>query len=207
MAGLPASIWLVAGGAMQRLAAEKIKAMDHALILTDGSPSCALRSMADAFVHLDTFDIAGNTARADALRSRYDIRAVFTAGADCHETVAALARHLGLHGIAPEIAQLCRYKNRTRERLRQTGIPQPALREARTHEPAIAAGAEIGFPIALKATDNSGSRGFSHIAQRQDLTPAAFQRALDNGTTGIVIVEELLLPQPETIAEQSVETV
>src|SRR5258707_8125276 len=108
-----AAIWLIAGGAMQRLAAEKIKALGYALILTDGSPSCVLRPLADEFAHLDTFDIGGNTARADALRSRYDIRAVFTAGADCHETVAALARHLGLHGIAPEIAQLCRYKNRT----------------------------------------------------------------------------------------------
>ncbi len=192
---------------MQRLAAEKIKALGCALILTDGSPSCVVRPMADEFVHLDTFDIAGNVARADLLRSRYDIRAVFTAGADCHETVAVLARHLGLHGIDPDIAHLCRYKNRTRERLRETGVPQPALREARTHEQAIAAGAEIGFPIALKATDNSGSRGFSRIDSPQDLTRAAFERARENGTTGIVIVEELLLPQPDTIAEQSVETV
>lgn len=202
-----AAIWLIAGGAMQRLAAEKIKAMGYALILTDGSPSCALRPMADAFVHLDTFDIPGNVARADALRTRYHIGAVFTAGADCHETVAVLARHLGLHGIDPEIAHLCRYKNRTRERLRQKGVPQPMLREAGTHAQAIAAAEEIGFPIALKATDNSGSRGFSRIDSRQDLTPSAFQRARENGTTGIVIVEELLLPQAGTIAEQSVETV
>ena len=207
MTGLSAAIWLIAGGAMQRLAAEKIKAMGYALILTDGSASCALRPMADEFIHLDTFDITGNSARADALRSRHDIRAVFTAGADCHETVAVLARHLGLHGIDPEIAHLCRYKNRTRERLRASGIPQPLLREALTHKQAIAAAVEIGFPIALKATDNSGSRGFSRIDRKEDLTPAAFQRARDNGTTGIVIVEELLLPQPDTIAEQSVETV
>ena len=192
---------------MQRLAAEKIKAMGCALILTDGSSSCALRPMADEFIHLDTFDIAGNCAQADALRTRYDIRAVFTAGADCHETVAALARHLGLHGIDPGIAHLCRFKNLTRERLREKAISQPLLREAASHEQALAAAEEIGFPIALKATDNSGSRGFSRIDRKEDLTRVAFQRARDNGTTGIVIVEELLLPQPGTIAEQSVETV
>jgi biotin carboxylase len=192
---------------MQRRAAEKIKALGHALILTDGSSSCALRPMADEFVHLDTFDMAGNSARADALKTRYDIRAVFTAGADCHETVAVLARYLGLHGIDPAIAHLCRYKNLTRERLREKGIPQPLLREAGSHEQALAAAEEIGFPIALKATDNSGSRGFSRIDRKADLTHAAFQRARDNGTTGIVIVEELLLPQQGVIAEQSVETV
>src|ERR1700686_341918 len=139
----PAAIWLIAGGAMQRLAAEKIKAMGDALILTDGSASCALHPMADEFIHLDTFDIARNIARADELRTRYDIRAVFTAGADCHQTVAVLARHLGLHGIDPGIARLCRYKNRTRQRLRKCGIPQPLLREARNHEQALAAAAEI----------------------------------------------------------------
>src|SRR5258706_8658440 len=170
----PAAIWLVAGGAMQRRAAEKIKAMGYALVLTDGSASCALRPMADEFIHLDTFDFAGNSARADALRSRYDIRAVFTAGADCHETVAVLARHLGLHGIDPGIAHLCRYKNLTRERLTERGIPQPHLRDASIHGQALAAAAEIGFPIALKATDNSGSRGFSRIDRKEDLTPAAF---------------------------------
>ena len=192
---------------MQRPAAEKIKALGYALILTDGSSSCALRPMADEFVHLDTFDMAGNSARADALKTRYDIRAVFTAGADCHETVAALARHLGLHGIDPRIAHLCRFKNLTRERLREKSIPQPLLLEASSHEQALTAAAQVGFPIALKATDNSGSRGFSRIERKEDLTRAAFQRARDNGTTGIVIVEELLLPQPGVIAEQSVETV
>lgn len=205
--GLSAAIWLIAGGAMQRLAAEKIKAMGYALILSDGSASCAVRPMADAFIHLDTFDIAGHIARVDEMRTRYDVRAVFTAGADCHETVAVLARRLELHGIDPEIARLCRYKNRTRERLRENGIPQPVLREVRSHGEALDAAAEIGFPIALKATDNSGSRGFSHIDRKEDLTPAAVQRARDNGTTGIVIVEELLVPRPDTIAEQSVETV
>ena len=192
---------------MQRLAAEKIKAAGYALLLTDGSKTCALRPMADMFIHLDTFDVPGNTARADELRTLYDIRAVFTAGADCHETVAALARHLGLHGIDPEIAHLCRFKNQTRLRLREYAIPQPLLREARSYEEALAAAGEIGFPIALKATDNSGSRGFSHIERKDDLTPTAFQRARDNGTIGIVIVEELLRPQPNVIAEQSVETV
>src|SRR5258706_16449447 len=97
----PAAIWLVAGGAMQRRAAEKIKAMGYALVLTDGSSSCALRPMADEFVHLDTFDIAGNSARADALRSRYDIRAVFTAGREGRQTHAALPRPPGSHYFTP----------------------------------------------------------------------------------------------------------
>lgn len=203
---LPRAAWLIAGGPMQRPAAEKIKALGYALILTDGSETCALRGMADEFVHLDTFGIDENRARADQLRHRYDIRAVFTAGADCHETVACLAAHLGLHGIDPAIAHVCRYKNETRKLLTAAGVPQPALRQAASHKEALAAAESIGYPVALKATDNSGSRGFSRIDHAGELTEAAFRHARDNGTTGIVIIEDLLLPQPGVIAEQSLET-
>ena len=146
---------------MQRRAAETIQRMGYALILTDGSDHCAVRVLADAFVHLDTFDVAGNAARSGALKTRYDIRAVFTAGADCHETVALLAKRLGLHGIDPAIAHLCRHKHLTRQRLREKGIAQPVLYEAASHDDALAAAEKIGYPVALKATDNSGSRGFS----------------------------------------------
>jgi len=142
------------------------------------------------------------SARADALRSRYDIRAVFTAAPDATKPLPFFARHLGLHGIDPEIAHLCRYKNLTRERLREKGIPQPhCVRPPAMSKPSPRPGNR--FSIALKATDNSGSRGFSRIDRKEDLTPAAFQRAATTETTGIVIVEELLLPRPGTIAEQS----
>ena len=127
------AVWLFAGGTMQRPAAEKIKERSYALILTDGSAECALRSIADEFVHLDTFGITENIAKANELKERYDIRAVFTSGADCHETVANVARHLGLPGIDPNISRICRYKHETRALLAKEGIPQPKFTIVKTH--------------------------------------------------------------------------
>ena len=67
----PKAIWLFAGGAMQRPAAEKIRERGYALILTDGSAECVLRSMADEFIHLDTF-----VTHTDAEHTRHHIAVV-----------------------------------------------------------------------------------------------------------------------------------
>lgn len=191
---------------MQRIAAEKIKERGYALIIADGWDKCVLRPMADEFVHADTFNIKENLTKADELRERYDIQAVFTSAADCHETVAIIAQYLGLPGIDPKISHMCRYKYETREVLTKAGIPQPKYRVVKTREEALVALKEIGLPAALKPPNNSGSRGFSRIDSEATLTDEAFERAVRNGTTGSVIIEELLVPVVGEIAEQSAET-
>ena len=191
---------------MQRPAAEKIKERGHALILTDGSAECALRPLADEFVHLDTFAIPENVAKADELKQSYDIRAIFTAAADCHEAVASVARHLRLPGIDPNISHICRYKYETRALLTKAGIPQPKFQIVKTHAAGLKALQDIGTPAALKATNNSGSRGFARIESEADFSTEMFERAVKNGTTGSAIIEELLVPVEGEIAEQSVET-
>lgn len=202
----PKAVWLFAGGGMQRPAVEKIKERGYTLIMSDGSAECALRAMADEFLHLDIFAIPENIAKADELKERYDIKAVFTAASDCHETVASVARHLGLPGIDPAISHTCRYKYETRALLTQAGIPQPKFRTVTSYADAVEALQDIGTPAALKATNNSGSRGFSRIESTEDFTEDMFARAVENGTTNSAIIEELLVPVEGEIAEQSVET-
>lgn len=203
---LPEAVWLFAGGPMQRRAADAIKRRGYKLILTDGHPECVLRARADEFVHLDTFDSVANIACGKELRERYAIRAVLTVAADCHETVANVAKSLGCHHIDPAISHKCRFKYETREILTEAGIPQPIMRTASTLEEALACIKDVGFPCALKATDSSGSRGFARIDEYADLTQEVFQRTLGFGTSGKVILEELLIPVDTEIAEQSVET-
>lgn len=200
------AVWLITGGLMQRPAAEKIKERGYKLIISDGSAECALRSLADEFIHLDIFAIKENVAKAAELKNRYDLRAVFTAASDCHETVAAVARRLGLPGIDPAISHTCRYKYETREIFSRHGIPQPKFRAVKTFAEARTAAKDIGFPVAIKATNNAGSRGFTQLSTINDLTEAVFENAVKNGTTGLAIIEELLIPVIGEIAEQSVET-
>jgi biotin carboxylase len=201
------AIWLISGGPMQVLAARKIKQQGFALILSDRNASAPCAVLADRFVELDTFDVESHLVAADELRDEFDIRAVLTAAADCHYTVARTAEHLGLHHLSPDISRNCRNKLATREILTAAGLPQPLYRGAESYDEAagfIEAHAAVSFVV--KSTDNSGSRGLSTVLPGQKLTREQFDHARANGTTGLVIIEEMLQSVPDLISESSVET-
>ena len=200
------AIWFFAGGGMHEAAVKNILERGYKLILTDMNPKCLCAKYADEFILLDTFDIKGNLAAAKEMKNKYDIRAVVTVASDCHETVACVSRYLGLPGISPELAHVCRYKPEMRDVLEKAGIPQPKFKRVKNLQEAKAALKAIGLPAALKATNNSGSRGFSEIKTAKDLTQEKLNEAIKNGTTGYAIIETLLLPIENEIAEQSVET-
>lgn len=192
---------------MQIPAAKKIVNRGFKLIVTDRNGDCLCSKYADEVVAVDTFDVPGNIEAAKKLQEKYDIQAVMTAAADCHETVALMARHLGLHGINPEISRICRNKNLGREVLSKAGIYQPKFSTAETLAEARSFIQGLGGQGAIKATNSSGSRGFSLIRNLDELTQEVFDRALEAGTTKYVVVEEILRPIENGIAEQSVETI
>ncbi|MEK7145824.1 MAG: hypothetical protein AAB802_01425 [Patescibacteria group bacterium] len=191
---------------MQKPAAEKIKELGYELIVSDMNPDCVCAHYADHFVKLSTFDVAAHLEVAEKLRAEFEIKAVLTTGADCHETVAAIADFLQLPGVNPELSKNCRFKDRTRKILTEAGLPQPAFQVVHSHGEAMEAAATIGLPVVLKASDNSASRGFSKIEKLEDLSVERFDDALNAGSTGYVLVEKLLKPTTNELAELSIET-
>lgn len=191
---------------MQIPAALEILSRGYKLILTDQNPECSCSALADEFIIADTFDIRSHLHVAHSLRRTFDIRAVMTSGADCHATVAAVANALGLPGVTRKLSKACRHKHLTRTVLSRFGIPQPKFQLVRTFRDAIRFFGSIGGRGVLKSTDNSGSRGFTIVAEPDQLTEEAFEHALASGTTGYVLAEALLKPVADEIAEQSVET-
>ncbi len=202
----PDAIWLVAGGTMQQPAAQYIKSRGFKLILSDGNKNCYLHDDADFFVHADIFDVPTHLNAAKEIRQLYSVVAVVTAASDCHETVANLARLLNVHGIDPEISKICRYKNLTREVLQNSGIPGPRFMVTDSLKDANTFAAELKCDFVVKATNNSGSRGFSYLRAGKIIDDDQFSRAVTNGTTGKALVEEALIPNSKMISEQSVET-
>jgi hypothetical protein len=200
------AVWLIAGGKMQVPAANAIKQLGYELIVSDGSAECACKPLADHFIQADTFNPQANLQAIEKHAARHRIVAVFTCAADCHETVAILSRAICVHGIDPAISHRCRQKHLTRELLTSAGLRQPRFRAARTLAEARQFVAELGGEAVLKATDNSASRGFSKVGPESPLTEEHFKLALENGSTGLVLVEALLQPVTTECAEQSVET-
>ncbi|MCL5966097.1 MAG: ATP-grasp domain-containing protein [Deltaproteobacteria bacterium] len=200
------AIWIFAGGPMQEIAARKVLERGYKLLVTDRNPGCVCAAHADEVVPLDTFDIKGNLKVAPRLGKKYRIEAVLAPAADCHESVAFVGKALELPAISPGVSRRCRYKNLTRDVLSRAGIPQPRFRSVRTVSEAREFLREIGGRGVVKATDNSGSRGFTAVREPGDLTEAALEKAVSAGTTGLAVVEEMLSPVEDEIAEQSVET-
>ena len=200
------AIWLVSGGPMQEYAAKKIIEFGYKLILTDIDINCVCAQYANHFIECDTFDFSANIAAADKLKVKYEICACITIAADCHETVALINKHIGLLGIDPKIAHICRHKNITREVLTLAGIHQPKYVCVDNLNDAKSFLTSIGNRGVIKATDNSGSRGFSKINSLEELTESVFDLAISLGTSGSVIIEEILIPRNDCIAELSVET-
>lgn len=191
---------------MQEHCARKIIEFGYKLILTDMDKDCVCAKYADTFIECDTFDFSGNIDAADKLKLKYKICAGVTVAADCHETVALINRHLGLVGIDPEIAHICRQKNITRDILTAAGIYQPKYKCVNNLEDAKLFLASIGNCGVIKSTDNSGSRGFSKVNSLEELTQSVFDLAVLSGTSGSVLIEEALIPRSDCIAELSVET-
>jgi biotin carboxylase len=191
---------------MQVAAARNIVERGFHLVVTDRNPDCACAPLASTVVPLDTFDIQGHLAAARTLSRTYSIRAVLTAAADCHETVAHVAKSLGLPAVSPEIAHLCRYKHLTREALTRAGLPQPRFLVVSSLVEARDAVAAWGGSAVVKATNNSGSRGFTAIHHPSELTEEVLACAVEAGTTGFALLEEMLVPVRGEMAEQSVET-
>lgn len=199
-------VWLFAGGPMQEPAAKKILSLGYGLILTDFNKNCNCAKYAIELIELNTFDILGNLRIAEDLRRKYDIVACLTIAADCHETVARVCKFLSLIGIDPKISHICRHKNLTREILTKSNIIQPKFKCVNDIKEAKAFIEEIGGKGVIKATDNSGSRGFSKINSVEEITEEIFKSAVLAGTTGSVLIEELLIPKNDCISELSIET-
>lgn len=202
------AIWLIAGGTMQAPVARRIKELGYKLILSDGAKEPFCMPLADLCLEVDTFDVQSHLKIAENIRQQFNIRAVVTSAADCHQVVAYLGKHLGLSHLDPEISEICRNKAKTREFLKSSGIPYGEFHFAKSFADAS------NFLInrshkswVIKATDNSGSRGFQRLEKGQTFTKQNFDYSVESGTTGGVLIEEELVHDETQISESSVETI
>lgn len=155
-------LWVVGGGAMQVPVVEEARKLDLAVICSDRDPTCECAAIADVFVEVDIFDVEGHIQAARNLRaSGIHIVGVLAAGIDAPVTMARLAQDLGLPGVDPTIAEVVNNKALFRRRLSELGFPVPRFVEVTEDLLADAEvlATQVGYPLIVKNTDSSGSRG------------------------------------------------
>ena len=122
------------------------------------------------------------------------VDALISPGADWPVGIAArVTERLGLpHPIDGATAALATSKQRQRERLEESGVPQPLVLD----EPVA--------PCVVKAPDRQGQRGLSIVLRDEEL-PAAIERAVEASRTGIFIAEEIVDGAEVTVNAVSVD--
>lgn len=172
-------IWIIGGGLMQIPLIEEARELGLRVVCSDRDTRCAGAAIADIFRAIDTHDIAGHLREAQGFRrDGVRIDGVLAAGIDAPETMARLAEALGLPGVSPDIAHLVNNKALFRERLAELGVPVP--RFARVMDEDLgrisAIAATIGYPLIVKNTDSSGSRGARILYEPDEATLEAAAR-------------------------------
>lgn len=105
-------------------------------------------------------------------------------------TVCYVAKKLGLTTNRPEDMLACTNKFEMRRRFREAGISTPGFCKV---GPGLSGLDLTGlhFPVIVKPTDRSGSRGITKVLREEDL-PAAIERAQSNSFEKCAIVEDYM---------------
>lgn len=165
-----AYFWVVGGGEMQIPIIEEVHGLGLKVICSDMNTDCVCARHADIFLAIDIFDIDKHIYKALELSKTLRIVGVLAAGIDAPETMAQVAKALGLFGVDPEIARLVHNKADFRHRMKTLGFPVPRYIDFgidQLDEVAILAD-QIGYPLVVKNTDSSGSRGTRIFYQRDN---------------------------------------
>jgi biotin carboxylase len=113
-----------------------------------------------------------------------------------------MARVLGLPGVDPAIAYITNNKNVFRRRLKELGYPVPEFREIaiNTIDETDDAVCEIGYPLIVKNTDSSGSRG-TRIFYQEDSQGVrkAVRQAITVSRSGYALIEEFWVGREQTV--------
>jgi biotin carboxylase len=200
------SILIVTGGLLQLPAVHIAHDLGLRVVVTDRDPSCVCAPLADEFVPLDIFDVAGHVALALQLKRENNLVAVFTEGADVARTVSLAAAACGLPCVDPRAAYRTNHKPAFRQAMDDAILPNVRWAEVRTIHECWEAVRRIRYPLIIKNTDSSASRGTTILREHDTLTmAAAFERAKAASRSGTALIEELMTPKYPGL-EHTVET-
>lgn len=183
-------IMILGAGVYQLPLIKKAKDLGHhTIVVTPQGPYPGI-SYADEFIEADTTDVENVLAHA----RRMDIDAVLTTGTDVAvPTIGKIVDELGLRGTSYGPSLISMDKTLMKKCFVESNIPTARYFEFLSNESSSArkAAEEIGYPVMVKASDSSGSRGVTKVNDGSELE-AAFSTAAAHTRNNKVILEQFL---------------
>lgn len=195
------SILLLGGSAQQVVAIEKARELGYRTVLCDYLPDNPGRR------HADSFHLVSTTDRETVLEvaRKEGVSGVVAYASDpAAPTAAYVAEKLGLPGVPFGIAEAFCEKHLFRKFLRENGFNVP--RSVAVDLGALR-GAEnlfgLEFPIIVKPTDSSGSKGVT-VVDGPDGVEGALAYASRFSRNGVVIAEEFVVRDHPHVIEAEI---
>ncbi|HTW92315.1 MAG TPA: ATP-grasp domain-containing protein [bacterium] len=179
-------ILVLAGTSFQIPVIESAKRLGCAVITCDNRPDNPGHRLADAYENVSTTDIEG----VEKVARQHGVDGILAYASDPAAIPAAeVAERLGLPGNSVASVKKLGLKSEYRRLQRKLQIPHPEFTVLRPSRDTSRIEVPFDFPVVVKPTDSSGSRGVS-IARNESALTGAVEFACRSGRNGEVIVEE-----------------
>lgn len=186
------TLWVIGASAESLVGIRQLKALGLHLVVADGNPDAPGFVCADHRVVVSTYDVDAMVRASLEYRSGGNaVDGVLAMCADVPVTAAAVARALGLPGLAPETARAVADKLLMKERLMAAGVPVPWFCPVHSLSDLESLARRRGFPFVIKPIDSRGARGVLLI-EKADQLEWAFGFAQSYSPTGRVMAEQYL---------------
>jgi biotin carboxylase len=197
-----ARLLVLGAGAGQLGLLEAARARDLYVIAADRDPAAPGFAFADRRAIISVED----EPQIDRLATAERVDGLIAPGIDWPVAIAArIAERLALpHPIDPATAVLATSKLKQRERFAEAGVPHPRHVVCSTLEEAAAAAVGFGYPCVVKAPDRQGQKGLVLVPE-ETMIGAAFELALGESRSSVVLVEELVPGREVTVNAFSVD--
>lgn len=181
-------VMIVGGSAWQVPMIQKAKELGYEVAVVDYDPHAVGIPYADAYFNASTIDPEGVCAAAKDFKAD----GITTVATDMPmRSIAYTCKTLGLVGVAPDVAVRATDKAEMIRAFDTHGVPHPWYFVVDNGE-FEAIKDRLTYPCICKPTDNSASRGVVVIENEEQLK-ACITYSAENGRSGSVIVEELLV--------------
>ena len=143
---------------------------------------------ADEALYLNTTDAEGILAAAKERR----IDGILTTGTDvAMRSVGLVCETLGLPGLSLRASEILTDKAKMKEAFTAGGVRTAEFRRVASLAEAERAAEEIGYPVMVKVTDKSGSRGVTKVTGCRDLA-SAYDYAMSFTGKDYLVVEKFI---------------
>lgn len=192
-------ILILGGGANQLALIQAAKDAGIQVILCDYNPNAIGIPLADCFYQVSIID--REAVLEVARKEKVDGIAANTEAV--MQLVAYVCETLGLPGNTEEAVEKLVSKKSFRQLQKNQGLFAPGFMEADSYEALQEAIGEVGFPVIIKPSESSGTRGTTYVTEKtpSEVIRTAYETCRNFSRNGLVTVENYIPMLSLTVIE------